>query len=301
MASPGSSVLTPMFSWTSHNSFPSSFLPVFTLQCSTEDSYFSLSADKNHGLLVFSCRRQQSYPCLWQEISLVLCIKPGIFLVSQGKQIQNMSFSGLLMVISWLTTMPKPLPPNGSHFGAEGFVLAPNCKTMHFAALNFFWFLLLQTSRRTGFFPCLKGGNFLCPHPNSSTQCVSSKALLYVRGERQNTFILVINRNPNKLYFLDRGWRKLCGNSPFILLKWIAIRTLQMKRYVHITDPSKGMCEQRHKDALYVKEAPEAHIPLLCMSLNHELQCHLTESPSGLLILSPILDRPSFHLYAWHL
>lgn len=74
-----------------------------------------------------------------------------------------------------------------------------------------------------------------------------------------------------------------------------------MKRYVHITDPSKGMCEQRHKDALYVKEAPEAHIPLLCMSLNHELQCHLTESPSGLLILSPILDRPSFHLYAWHL
>lgn len=177
-------------------------------------------------------------------------------------------------------------------------LIARPCILQLWISSDFFYF---RPQGGQVFFPCLKGGNFLCPHPNSSTQCVSSKALLYVRGERQNTFILVINRNPNKLYFLDRGWRKLCGNSPFILLKWIAIWTLQMKRYVHITDPSKGMCEQRHKDALYVKEAPEAHIPLLCMSLNHELQCHLTESPSGLLILSSILDRPSFHLYAWHL
>lgn len=96
MASPGSSVLTPMFSWTSHNSFPSSFPPVFTLQCSTEDSYFSLSADKNHGLLVFSCRRQQSYPCLWQEISLVLCITAGIFLVSEGNRSKTCLFQDCL-------------------------------------------------------------------------------------------------------------------------------------------------------------------------------------------------------------
>lgn len=143
------------------------------------------------------------------------------------------------------------------------------------------------------FFPWLKGTTLSSSLIQTLTHSVCQAKTEYSDFGHQ--------QKPQKIIFSRQRLKKTVWEHHLITqLKCIATKTSQMKRYVHITDASKDRCEQRCGDALWMKGAPETHTTAVHESLNCEM--HVTwQSPSGLLILTPVLVMPSFHQYSWHL